>query len=50
MYLAVTNAKDGRIATTLDRKVQLVTIRSVAMSNLRDDWMVSLPYLFLALH
>ncbi|KAF8684726.1 Myosin Large ATPase [Rhizoctonia solani] len=39
VYLAVTTAKDGRIATTLDRKVQLVTIRSVAMSNLRDDWM-----------
>ncbi|CAE6338846.1 unnamed protein product [Rhizoctonia solani] len=38
VYLAVTTAKDGRIATTLDRKVQLVTIRSVAMSNLRDDW------------
>ncbi|KDN41276.1 hypothetical protein RSAG8_07545, partial [Rhizoctonia solani AG-8 WAC10335] len=39
VYLAVTTAKDGRIATTLDRKVQLVTIRSVAMSSLRDDWM-----------
>ncbi|KAG9103459.1 class II myosin [Ceratobasidium sp. 370] len=38
VYLAVTNARDGRISTTLDRKVQLVTIRSVAMSNLRDDW------------
>ncbi|CAE6450288.1 unnamed protein product [Rhizoctonia solani] len=39
VYLAVTTAKDGRISTTLDRKVQLVTIRSVAMSNLRDDWL-----------
>ncbi|CAE6387272.1 unnamed protein product [Rhizoctonia solani] len=38
VYLAVTTAKDGRIATTLDRKVQLVTIRTVGMSNLRDDW------------
>ncbi|KAG8693253.1 class II myosin, partial [Ceratobasidium sp. 395] len=38
VYLAVTTSKDGRISTTLDRKVQLVTIRSVAMSNLRDDW------------
>ncbi|KAB5591955.1 Myosin-1 [Ceratobasidium theobromae] len=39
VYLAVTTSKDGRIVTTLDRKIQLVTIRSVAMSNLRDDWM-----------
>ncbi|CUA68257.1 Myosin-1 [Rhizoctonia solani] len=38
VYLAVTTAKDGRIATTLDRKVPLITIRSVAMSSLRDDW------------
>ncbi|CAG7854271.1 Myosin-1 AltName: Full=Class I unconventional myosin; AltName: Full=Type I myosin [Serendipita indica DSM 11827] len=39
VYIAVTNNKDGRILTTLDRKINLVAIRAIAMTNLRDDWM-----------
>lgn len=42
VYLVVTNSKDGRIITALDRKVALVTIKGLAMTNLRDDWFVSL--------
>jgi hypothetical protein len=33
--------KDGSTQTILERKVPLVTIRSIAMSSLRDDWIVS---------
>lgn len=37
----MTNAKDGQTFTTLERKINLVTIKSISMSNLRDDWFVS---------
>lgn len=40
VYILVTTAKDGRSATSLERKIPLVTIKAVSMSNLRDDWMV----------
>ncbi|KAI0714891.1 myosin class I heavy chain [Earliella scabrosa] len=40
LYIAVTNVKDGQISITLDRKINLVTIKSISMSNLRDDWLV----------
>ena len=33
--------KGGPAQPILERKVPLVTIRSIAMSNLRDDWIVS---------
>jgi len=39
VHIVVTTQKDGRIQTILERKIPLVTIRSIAMSNLRDDWM-----------
>ncbi|KAF8215889.1 microfilament motor [Mycena galopus ATCC 62051] len=39
VHIAVTTAKDGRTQTTLERKIPLVTIKSIGMSNLRDDWM-----------
>jgi myosin-1 len=35
--------KDGRLTTMLERKIPLVSIRSVSLSNMRDDWMVSVP-------
>ena len=41
MYILVTTAKDGRSVTSLDRKIPLVTIKALSMSNLRDDWMVT---------
>jgi hypothetical protein len=43
VYILVTTAKDGRSVTSLERKIPLVTIKAVSMSNLRDDWMV--PFL-----
>lgn len=33
--------KDGTTQIVLERKVPLITIKSIAMSNLRDDWIVS---------
>ncbi|KAG1765095.1 myosin class I heavy chain [Suillus occidentalis] len=40
VYIAVTSQKDGQIQTSLERKIPLVTIKSISMSNLRDDWLV----------
>ena len=40
VHIVITTEKDGRKVTNLERKIPLVTIRSIAMSNLRDDWMV----------
>ena len=31
--------KDGHRQMTLDRKIPLVAIKSICMSNMRDDWM-----------
>ncbi|KAJ6483910.1 P-loop containing nucleoside triphosphate hydrolase protein [Mycena vulgaris] len=39
VHIVVTLAKDGRNVTTLERKIPLVTIKSIGMSTLRDDWM-----------
>ncbi|KIK70640.1 hypothetical protein GYMLUDRAFT_65857 [Collybiopsis luxurians FD-317 M1] len=39
VHIAITTAKDGQPITTLERKIPLVTIKSIAMTNLRDDWM-----------
>ncbi|KAJ7651650.1 P-loop containing nucleoside triphosphate hydrolase protein [Mycena polygramma] len=39
VHIVVTMAKDGRNQTILERKIPLVTIKSIGMSNLRDDWM-----------
>jgi myosin I len=41
VHIIVTNQTDGRIQMTLERRIPLVSIRSIAMSNLRDDWLVS---------
>ncbi len=42
VHIVVTvSTKDGSKQTILERKIPLVTIKSIAMSNLRDDWMVS---------
>ncbi|KAI0307947.1 myosin class I heavy chain [Multifurca ochricompacta] len=39
IHIIVTTAtKDGSTQTILERKIPLVTIKSIAMSNLRDDW------------
>lgn len=42
LYILVTNANNGVTETVVDRKIALVTIKSISMTNLRDDWMVSM--------
>jgi len=32
--------KDGEAITALERKINLVTIKSISLSNFRDDWLV----------
>ncbi|KAJ3502138.1 hypothetical protein NLJ89_g9019 [Agrocybe chaxingu] len=39
VHILVTTAKDGYTQTTLERKIPLVTIKSLSLSNLRDDWL-----------
>ncbi|KAI0964200.1 class II myosin, variant 2 [Taiwanofungus camphoratus] len=39
IHIIVTTAKDGQTFQTLERKIPLITIKSIAMSNMRDDWM-----------
>ncbi|KAI9512881.1 myosin class I heavy chain [Russula earlei] len=39
VHIVITTVtKDGSKQTILERKVPLITIKSIAMSNLRDDW------------
>lgn len=38
VYILISQAVQGRAQTTLERRIPLVTIRSVGLSNLRDDW------------
>ncbi|PPQ63834.1 hypothetical protein CVT24_009784 [Panaeolus cyanescens] len=40
IHIVITTAQDGQMAMTLERKIPLVTIKGIAMSNLRDDWLV----------
>ncbi|PSR71058.1 hypothetical protein PHLCEN_2v13027 [Hermanssonia centrifuga] len=40
LYILVTTAKDGLAQTAVERKVAVSSIKSVSMSNMRDDWMV----------
>jgi myosin-1 len=40
IHIVINAQKDGRPQITLERKIPLVTIKSIGISNLRDDWMV----------
>ncbi|KAF8560099.1 myosin class I heavy chain [Imleria badia] len=40
VYIAMTTQNNGQIHTSLERKIPLVTIKSISLSNLRDDWLV----------
>ena len=33
-------AQSGQNVVTLERKINLVTVKSISMTNLRDDWLV----------
>ncbi|KAL6303973.1 P-loop containing nucleoside triphosphate hydrolase protein [Sparassis latifolia] len=39
IHIVMATEKEGRMHMILERKIPLVTIKSIAMSNLRDDWM-----------
>lgn len=36
----ISQAVNGRAQTTVERRIPLVTIKSVGLSALRDDWIV----------
>ncbi|KAM0754619.1 hypothetical protein T439DRAFT_321654 [Meredithblackwellia eburnea MCA 4105] len=38
VYILITQNVNGRTQTSLERRIPLVTIKSVALSNMRDDW------------
>ncbi|ODO06436.1 myosin-1 [Cryptococcus wingfieldii CBS 7118] len=38
VYFVVSQNKDGRVVTSLERKIPLVTIRAISLTNLRDDF------------
>ncbi|SCV74210.1 BQ2448_6642 [Microbotryum intermedium] len=38
VYILITQVVNGRASTSLERKIPLVTIRSIGLSQLRDDW------------
>ncbi len=38
VYFVVSTAKDGRVSTMVERKIPLVIIQGVSMTNLRDDF------------
>jgi len=44
VYILITTAKDGTRVTTLERKIPLATIKSINMSNFKDDWIVSVNF------
>ncbi|KAK0198806.1 P-loop containing nucleoside triphosphate hydrolase protein [Armillaria mellea] len=39
VHIVIAQNKEGQTQQTLERKIPLVTIKSIAMSSLRDDWM-----------
>ncbi|KAK0465528.1 P-loop containing nucleoside triphosphate hydrolase protein [Desarmillaria tabescens] len=39
VHIVILQSKEGHVQHILERKIPLVTIKSIAMSNLRDDWM-----------
>ncbi|KAK0505727.1 P-loop containing nucleoside triphosphate hydrolase protein [Armillaria luteobubalina] len=39
VHIVIAQNKEGQTQQMLERKIPLVTIKSIAMSNLRDDWM-----------
>ncbi|EPS96689.1 hypothetical protein FOMPIDRAFT_1025302 [Fomitopsis schrenkii] len=40
VHIIVATLKEGQVHYQLERKIPLVTIKSIAMSSLRDDWLV----------
>ncbi|KAF9055861.1 myosin-1 [Panaeolus papilionaceus] len=40
VHIVITTAENGQMAMNMERKIPLVTIKGISMSNLRDDWLV----------
>ncbi|KAF9225527.1 myosin class I heavy chain [Gyrodon lividus] len=40
VHLAMMTQNNGQNRTSLERKIPIITIKSISMSNLRDDWLV----------
>lgn len=40
VYIVVATLHQGQTVLTVDRKLPLITIKTIAMSTLRDDWFV----------
>ncbi|KAL4070693.1 myosin class I heavy chain [Scleroderma citrinum] len=40
VYIVVAAEKDGQAHFSVERKIPLVTIKNISMSNLRDDWLI----------
>lgn len=38
VYIVISAAKDGRVTTSLERKIPIVTIQGLSLTNLRDDF------------
>lgn len=36
----IANAKEGQISYAAERTIQLVTVKSIGMTHLKDDWLV----------
>ncbi|KAI6031444.1 myosin-1 [Pisolithus microcarpus] len=45
VHIVIGTEKDGRAHFALERKIPLITIKSISLSNLRDDWMEGDPVL-----
>lgn len=41
VHIVIATSKDGVPQMSLERKIPLATIKTIGMSTLRDDWMVS---------
>lgn len=39
MHIVINELKEGRSTLRLERKVPLIAIKSISMTNLRDDWL-----------
>lgn len=42
IYILVTTAKEGHVSTVVERQIGLSSVKSIAMSSMRDDWLVSI--------
>ena len=44
LHILAANSRDGNLTLVHERKIPIVTIKGISMTNLRDDWFVSVKY------